>query len=269
MIHLKTSEEIDVIARGGAIIADFLVVVRPRIQPGISTLELDTFADEFIRSHSGAVPAFKGLYGFSGSVCTSINEEVVHGIPKADRVLEDGDIISIDVGVKLDGWCSDSAWTFPVGEIDESTQHLLEVTEDALDRSLAAAVLDGFVGDIGAAVVTRVEGIDAEAGKIYYTGTEESPLQRHLYSIDFDGRNKQRLTAVAGNHSIDMSPSMDYYIDTWSSSSHPRQVELRSTQGGGELLAMLEANPEVEAYVGARAYSPAELFSFTTSEVYS
>ena len=158
MIHLKTPEEIDVIARGGAIIADFLVEVRPRIRPGISTLELDGFADEFIRSHDGAVPAFKGLYGFSGSVCTSINEEVVHGIPKADRVLEDGDIISIDVGVKLDDWCSDSAWTFPVGEIDESTQHLLEVTEDALDRSLAATVLDGFVGDIGAAVVTRVEG---------------------------------------------------------------------------------------------------------------
>jgi len=158
MIHLKTPEEIDVIARGGAIIADFLVEVRPRIRPGVSTLELDGFADEFIRSHTGAVPAFKGLYGFSGSVCTSINEEVVHGIPKADRVLLDGDIISIDVGVKLDDWCSDSAWTFPVGEIDESTQHLLEVTEDALDRSLAAAVLDGFVGDIGAAVVARVEG---------------------------------------------------------------------------------------------------------------
>ena len=158
MIHLKTPEEIDVIARGGAIIADFLIEVRPRIRPGVSTLELDGFADEFIRSHAGAVPAFKGLYGFSGSVCTSVNEEVVHGIPKADRVLQDGDIISIDVGVKLDDWCSDSAWTFPVGEIDESTKHLLEVTEDALDRSLAAAVLDGFVGDIGAAVATRVEG---------------------------------------------------------------------------------------------------------------
>jgi len=158
VIHLKTPDEIDAIARGGAIIAEFLVEVRSRVRPGVSTLELDEFADEFIRSHAGAVPAFKGLYGFSGSVCTSVNEEVVHGIPRADRKLEDGDIISIDVGVKLDGWCSDSAWTFPVGEIDESTKHLLEVTEDALDRSLAAAVLDGFVGDIGAAVVARVEG---------------------------------------------------------------------------------------------------------------
>ena len=158
MIHLKSPEEIDAIARGGAIIADFLVQVRPRIQPGISTLEVDGFADEFIRSHAGAVPAFKGLYGFAGSVCTSLNEEVVHGIPKADRILEEGDIISIDVGVRLDGWCSDSAWSFPVGEIGESERHLMEVTEDSLDRAVSAAVMANTVGDIGAAVVNRVKG---------------------------------------------------------------------------------------------------------------
>ena len=115
-------------------------------------------------------------------------------------------------------------------------------------------------------VVTTVEGIDSETGTIYYMGTEESPLQRHLYRIDFDGRNKRRLTEVAGNHAVDMSPSMDYFIDTWSSSSRPRHVELRSTRGGGELLSTLEANAEVEAYVKARAYSPAGLFSFTTSD---
>ena len=158
MIHLKTPDEIDTIARGGAIIADFLVEVRPQIQPGISTLELDDFADEFIRAHDGAVPAFKGLYGFSGSVCTSLNEEVVHGIPRGDRVLEDGDIISIDVGVKLDGWCSDSAWTFSVGEIDERGRYLMEVTEDALERAVSATVVEGSIGDIGAAVVKRVKG---------------------------------------------------------------------------------------------------------------
>jgi len=158
MVHLKTSEEIDVIARGGAVISDFLVEIRPRVQPGISTLELDRFADEFIRAHSGAVPAFKGLYGFPGSVCTSLNEEVVHGIPKADRILANGDIISIDVGVKLDGWCSDSAWTFPVGEIYERERCLMEVTEDALDRAVSAVVLGNTIGDIGAAVVMRVKG---------------------------------------------------------------------------------------------------------------
>lgn len=158
MIHLKTSEEIDTIARGGAIIADFLVEVRARIQPGVSTLEIDEFADTFIRAHGGAVPAFKGLYGFPGSVCTSLNEEVVHGVPRADRILGDGDIISIDVGIKLDGWCSDSAWTFPVGEIDERERNLMDVTKDALDRAVSATVLGSFVGDIGAAVVTTVQG---------------------------------------------------------------------------------------------------------------
>ena len=115
-------------------------------------------------------------------------------------------------------------------------------------------------------VVTGVEGIDSETRTIYYTGTEESPLQRHFYAIDFDGGSKRRLTHMAGTHAVDMSPNMDYYIDTWSSSSQPPQVELRSTQGGGRLLTTLEANAEVEAYVTAREYSPAELFSFTTSD---
>ncbi len=158
MIHLKTPEEVRIIARGGAIIADFLAEIRPRIVPGVSTLELDVFADDFIRSHDGAVPAFKGLYGFAGSVCVSLNEEVVHGIPKASRLLQEGDIISIDVGVKLEGWCSDSAWTFPVGEIEEPSRHLLTVTREALCGAIAAAVKGNHVGDIGVAVMERVEG---------------------------------------------------------------------------------------------------------------
>ena len=158
MIHLKTPDEIDMIALGGAIIADFLLEVPSRIAPGVSTLAIDAFADDFIRSHDGAVPAFKGLYGFAGSVCISLNEEVVHGIPKADRVLVEGDIVSIDVGVKLDGWCSDSAWTFAVGEVDEQTRHLLTVTEESLLAAIAAAKGGDHVGDIGAAVMGRVDG---------------------------------------------------------------------------------------------------------------
>ena len=158
MIHLKTPDEIDMIALGGAIIADFLLEVPSRIAPGVSTLAIDAFADDFIRSHDGAVPAFKGLYGFAGSVCISLNEEVVHGIPKADRVLVEGDIVSIDVGVKLDGWCSDSAWTFAVGEVDERTRHLLTVTEESLLAAIAAAKGGDHVGDIGAAVMGRVDG---------------------------------------------------------------------------------------------------------------
>ena len=156
MIQLKTEHEIEMIARGGAIIAGLFRECETRVRPGVSTGELDVFADDYIRSYEGAVPAFKGLYGFPGSVCTSVNEEVVHGIPSPKRTLNAGDILSIDVGVRLDGWCSDSAWTFPVGEVAPETRKLLRVTEEALYRALEAAIVGNHVGDIGAAVMKRV-----------------------------------------------------------------------------------------------------------------
>ncbi|MBM4183381.1 MAG: S9 family peptidase [Gemmatimonadetes bacterium] len=115
-------------------------------------------------------------------------------------------------------------------------------------------------------VVTRVEGIDAASQTIFYTGTEASPLERHLYSIRFDGSNKRKLTPEAGNHSIDMSPNTDFYVDTWSSTTRPRQVELWSTEGSGRRLATLEANAQVDQLVRNYAYSPNELFSFVTTD---
>ena len=158
MISLKSHDEIALIARGGAIIGGLFREVEGRVVPGASTSELDSFCDDYIRSHEGAVPAFKGLYGFPGSVCISLNEEVVHGLPSSRRVLAERDIVSIDVGVRLAGWCSDSAWTFAVGEIDEETRKLLSVTEDSLERAIEAARVGNHVGDIGAAVVGAVQG---------------------------------------------------------------------------------------------------------------
>lgn len=158
MIHLKSPREIDAIARGGRIIGDLLRELASWIEPGKSTLEIDTFCDSFIRSHDGAEPAFKGLYGFPGSVCVSVNEEVVHGIPRKGRTLEDGDIVSVDVGVKLDDWCSDSAWTFPVGEVADGTGELMRVTQEALQNAIRAAVVGNHVGDLGAAVEETVRG---------------------------------------------------------------------------------------------------------------
>ena len=158
MIHLRTSEEMDTIAQGGAIIAAIHAELPNRIRPGVSTKDIDTFCDDFIQSHDGAHPEFKGLYGFPGAVCISINEEIVHGIGSADRILEDGDIVSVDVGVRLDGWCSDSGWTFPVGEVNDGARRLLEVTERSLWAAVADAVPGKHVGDIGAAVVRTVEG---------------------------------------------------------------------------------------------------------------
>ena len=158
MIHLRTSAEVDTVGRGGAIIAGLLEELPARIAPGASTADLDAFCEEYIVSHEGAEPAFKGLYGFPGSVCVSVNEEVVHGIPSAKRMLVDGDIVSVDVGVRLDGWCSDSAWTFPVGKISDEAEALLEITEKALEAAVEVAVPGNNIGDIGAAVIRTVEG---------------------------------------------------------------------------------------------------------------
>lgn len=160
MIHLRTPGEIDAIARGGGIIGSLFGAVRSEVAPGVSTGWLDRFCEDHIRATPGAVPAFQGLYGFPGAVCISVNEEVVHGIPSDGRVLAEGDIVSIDVGVRLDGWCSDSAWTFPVGEIDPTTAALLDVTERSLMAAIEAAVRGNHVGDIGAAVMATVEGTD-------------------------------------------------------------------------------------------------------------
>jgi methionyl aminopeptidase len=157
MIQLKSAREIDIMAEGGRILAATVETLRKAVRPGISTGELDAIADKFIRSHEGALPAFKGLYGFPGSICASINHEIVHGIPSAKRVLKEGDIISLDVGVGYRGYFTDSATTVAVGKIDAQTAKLLEVTKQALDAGIAAAQLGNHIGDIGAAVQAVVE----------------------------------------------------------------------------------------------------------------
>ncbi len=156
-IHLKSRAEIDAIAASGAIISALFAELEPRVRPGVRTRELDRFVEAYIRSHDGAVPAFKGLYGFPGSACISVNAEVVHGIPGTRR-LRAGDIVSIDVGVWQGGWCADSAYTFAVGEVADDARRILATTRDCLRLAVAAARPDRHVGDIGAAVVDRVRG---------------------------------------------------------------------------------------------------------------
>jgi methionyl aminopeptidase len=158
VIQLKSAREIELMAEGGRILANAVQRVRAAVRPGVSTLELDAIAEEFIRSHAGATPAFKGLYGFTGSICASINQEIVHGIPSKKRVLAEGDIISLDVGVAYRGYFTDSATTVPVGAVDAETARLLEVTERSLAAGIAAAIPGNHLGDIGAAVQQVVEG---------------------------------------------------------------------------------------------------------------
>jgi methionyl aminopeptidase len=157
VIQLKSAREIDLMAQGGQILARSVEMLRGAVRPGMSTLDLDKLAEDFIRSHEGATPAFKGLYGFPGSICSSINSEIVHGIPSPRRILKEGDVISIDVGVGYKGYFTDSATTVPVGQVSHEATRLLEVTQRALDAGIAAAVLGNHVGDIGAAVQAVVE----------------------------------------------------------------------------------------------------------------
>jgi methionyl aminopeptidase len=157
VIQLKSARELELMAQGGKILAATIETLRSAVRPGISTGELDTIAEEFIRGHEGAVPAFKGLYGFPGSICASLNNEIVHGIPSPKRVLKDGDIVSLDVGVGYKGYFTDSATTVPVGTISPEAQRLLDVTQRALAAGIDAAVLGNHIGDIGAAVQGVVE----------------------------------------------------------------------------------------------------------------
>jgi len=157
VIELKSPDEIEAIGRAGRVIAELFEELPAQVLPGRSTGEVDRFADSFIVAHDGAIPAFKGLYGFPRSVCISVNEEVVHGIPTEERVLSEGDIITVDVGVKLDGWFADAAITLPVGQVDEATARLLEVTRDALERGIEHARSGMRLGDVGHAIQTAAE----------------------------------------------------------------------------------------------------------------
>ncbi len=152
MITIKSPREIETMAAAGRIVAATLALVARHARPGVSTRELDALAEDFIRSHPGARPSFKGLYDFPATLCTSINEEIVHGIPSPARVLREGDLLSVDVGVWLDGLHADSAATFPVGPVSGEAQQLLRVTQQALAAGVAQARAGNHVGDIGHAV---------------------------------------------------------------------------------------------------------------------
>lgn len=145
----------------GKVVADILNLLREVVRPGISTGELDRVAEKHILSQGGK-PVFKGyrlaagIKPFPGSICVSVNEEVVHGIPSDDRILQEGDIVSVDVGVLLKGYCGDAACTYPVGEISEERKRLLRVTEESLNRAIAVSLKGNTVGDIGHAVESFV-----------------------------------------------------------------------------------------------------------------
>ncbi|ADD03186.1 methionine aminopeptidase, type I [Thermoanaerobacter italicus Ab9] len=155
MIYIKSKNEIDLMRTAGKVIANLFEVLEKVIKPGVTTLELDRIAEEFIIKN-GCKPAFKGLYGFPASICTSINEEVVHGIPSL-RKLKEGDIISIDIGASYKGYNADAARTFYVGEITEEAQKLIEVTKNSFFEGIKYAKEGNRLSNISHAIQTYVE----------------------------------------------------------------------------------------------------------------
>jgi len=155
MIVCRSAEEIEKLARVNALVAQVLAELMRVVAPGVSTLDLDQLAERRLRE-AGALPAFKGYHGYPATICASVNEQVVHGIPNT-RPLKSGDIVSVDMGAKLEGYFGDSAVTVPVGTVSAEAQRLLQVTNASLDQALAAVKPGNRVQDIGAAVQQHVE----------------------------------------------------------------------------------------------------------------
>lgn len=160
MIYLKTEDEIELLRKANLLVSDTLAEIAKIVEPGVTTRQLDVLAEQFIRDN-GAVPTFKGYpnpYGsdFPASICTSVNEVVVHGIPD-DKPLSDGDIVSVDCGTLLNGFCGDSCYTFCVGEVNAEVKTLLQVTKESLYKAIEQAIVGRRIGDIGYAVQSYCE----------------------------------------------------------------------------------------------------------------
>jgi len=156
MIEVKNEQELERMRKAGKVTAAVLKRMSELVRPGISTWALDQEAEKIIRSF-GATPLFLGYYGFPGSICASVNEEVVHGIPKKDRILKSGDIISIDTGARLDGFCSDAAITLGVGEVSDEAQKLMDVTKKSLYKAIGLVKAGRRLGDVQHAVETYAQ----------------------------------------------------------------------------------------------------------------
>jgi methionyl aminopeptidase len=156
MIVIKSPSEVEKIRRASRVVAKVLSQIKERIVPGVSTLELDQWAEQCIRGE-GAIPAFKGYLGYKATLCTSINEEVVHGIPSSKRILKEGDVIGVDGGAIVEGYYGDSAFTFPVGKVSDAAAQLLKVGEESLKRGIEQMTPDKRLYDIGAAIQRYAE----------------------------------------------------------------------------------------------------------------
>jgi methionyl aminopeptidase len=222
VIIRKSQQEIETMARAGAVVADTLSLLEESIQPGITTGELDAIAEEFIRSRGGE-PTFKGYKGYPAATCLSPNAMVVHGIP-GRQSLQDGDILSVDVGVTLDGFVADSAWTFPVGTISADAQRLLDVCKAALEAGIEQARVGNTVGDISRAVQTVTEAagfsvIRSLVGHGVGRSMHEDPQVPNFVSTHRGPELKDGMTLAIEPMITAGAPEVYIHDDDWSISS--------------------------------------------------
>ena len=202
MIKIKKPEEIELMRVAGRVTAEVLDIMREAVRPGISTGELDRLSEEHIRKNGG-IPAFKNykpmsdMTPFPGTICASVNDEIIHGIPDFNRILEEGDIISVDVGACINGWFGDAACTYPVGEISSEKKKLLEVTEDSLNRAIASALNGNTLGDIGYAVESFVKPLGFGIVRDY-TGHGIGRKMHEAPQIPNYGKARQGMTLKSG-----------------------------------------------------------------------
>ena len=156
MIYLKNAQQLDCMRKSGALLYEVLCRLREAIKPGMSTAELDVYAEQLIRKHK-AIPSFLDYQGYPASICASINDEVVHGIPADNVIIQNGDIISVDCGLILDGWQADSAFTVGVGEITPEARKLIDVTEESFYKGIRKAIAGNHLGDIGHTIQAHAE----------------------------------------------------------------------------------------------------------------
>lgn len=199
-IQIKTPEQLELMRAAGLVVAGALETVRASVAPGVSTKELDRLAEGYIRDHD-AVPSFLGYHGFTGSICASVNDEVVHGIPSAGRVLREGDLLSIDCGAILDGWHGDAAITVGVGTVDPGLDDLVQATEDALWAGVAACRPGSRLSDVSHAIETSLRGHDHRYGIVTGYGGHgigtEMHQDPHVLNYGRPGRGARLVPGMA------------------------------------------------------------------------
>jgi methionyl aminopeptidase len=232
-IYIKSEAEIAIMRKADILVAQVLEAVREHAGPGVSTLDLDRLAEEMTRA-AGAQPAFLGYQGagpypFPASLCTSINEEVVHGIPSAERTLKEGDILSVDFGVLLDGFYGDAAITIPIGEVSPTASRLLQVTREALELAIEKAVAGNRIADIGAVIQDHVEaaGFSVERDIVGHgigRALHEEPQIPHYRSAGHNERLRPGMTIAIEPMVNEGTWRVEAGVDGWTQLTKDRKL---------------------------------------------